>query len=199
MVRNIKNKNIWSLTLVRSGGYTMNDELEDAHFAFGRTSGEIENHPKLRIPTGLVELLKKTKLEDDALETGFFVEISSKPIKKNGWFKFEQIVCVESKSECSHGSSSRAVFSVDGGIDTFELDTFPWTEVMPHQVWVRVSGLNDRTLAWILSKDGILCDDQNEQRILHDFFDLEIGNPEPLECLRLPPPTGRSYNFFDKE
>ena len=56
MVRNMRNKNLWSLTLVRSGGYAKADELEDAQFAFGRTSEVIESHPKLRIPTGLVEL-----------------------------------------------------------------------------------------------------------------------------------------------
>ena len=198
MVRNMRNKNLWSLTLVRSGGYAKADELEDAQFAFGRTSEEIESHPKLRIPTGLVELLKKTKLDGDALETGFFVELSSKLIKGEGWFKFEQIICTESKSACSQEPSSRAVFSSDGGFDTFELNTFPWTKVKPRQVWVRVSGLNDQTLAWVLSKTSILCGDQNEQKTLHDFYDLEICNPEPIEYLCLPPPTESSYNFFGK-
>ena len=43
--------------MFRSGGYEMNDELEDATFAFGRTAEEVKRHPKARMPTGLVNLL----------------------------------------------------------------------------------------------------------------------------------------------
>ena len=70
---------------------------------------------------------------------------------------------------------------------------------MPNQLWIRVSPLNDMTLAWVLSQDKILRGDLNEQRTLHDFWELEISNPKPVEYLRLPPPTETQYNFFDEE
>ena len=72
-----RNQNIWSVTLFRSGGYEMNDELEDATFAFGRTAEEVKRHPKARIPTGLVNLIRRCGLMDEVLETGFLLEISS--------------------------------------------------------------------------------------------------------------------------
>lgn len=144
-------------------------------------------------------MLKRTNLQDDALETGFFLEISSKPLSQNDWFKFEQIISVKPKSTCPLGTSLRAVFSVDDGYDTFELGTFPWSDSMPSQLWVRVSVLDDRTLAWILSQKNLLCGDENEQKTLHDFSNLEISNPKPVEYLRLPPPPELPYNFFDKE
>ena len=97
------------------------------------------------------------------------------------------------------GTSIRAVFSLVNGFDTFELGTYPWSDSMPNQLWVRVSELDDRTLAWVLSEDKILCGDINEQRTLHDFYELELSCPKPVEYLRLPPPPEKSYNFFDNE
>jgi hypothetical protein len=63
---------------VRSGGYTKNNELEDALFAFGRNYTEVKEFPKCRLPTGIVNLLRRKKLDKIALETGFFKEISIK-------------------------------------------------------------------------------------------------------------------------
>ena len=111
--------------MFRSGGYEMNDELEDATFAFGRTAEEVKRHPKARMPTGLVNLVRRCGLMDEVLETGFFLEISSRPVKQENWFKFEQVLAAEPKSQCPMGTSLRGVFSVFDGYDTFELGTFP--------------------------------------------------------------------------
>ena len=194
-----RNQNIWSVTLFRSGGYEMNDELEDATFAFGRTAEEVKRHPKARIPTGLVNLIRRCGLMHEVLETGFFLEISSRPVKQNGWFKFEQVLAAEPKSHCPMGTSLRGVFSVFDGYDTFELGTFPWSPELPSQVWVRASLLDNSTLAWVLSQNKILSGDMNQQMNLHDFTELEIPNPQPVEFMRLPPPPDRPYNFFDEE
>jgi hypothetical protein len=70
---------------------------------------------------------------------------------------------------------------------------------MPNQLWIRASPLDDMTLAWVLSQDKILRSDVNEQKTLHDFWELEISNPKPIEYLRLPPPPETPYNFFDEE
>jgi hypothetical protein len=188
------------LTLVRSGGYTKNNGLEDALFVFGRTFEEVKLMPKCRIPTGLVNLLRRNKMQNIALETGFFIEISSKKKQQRGWFKFEHIISVKPKSGYNCPPAAlRGVFSVIDGFDTFELGIFPWSESMPNQLWIRVSELDDRTLAWILSQDKILCGDDNHQKTLHDFSDIELSNPKPAEYLRLPPPPERPYNFFDED
>ena len=185
--------------MFRSGGYEMNDELEDATFAFGRTAEEVKRHPKARMPTGLVNLLRRSNLMEDALETGFHLEISSRPKSQENWFKFEQVLAVEPKSHCPMGTSMRGIFSVFDGFDTFELGTFPWSESMPSQLWVRASLLDDSALAWVLSQKKILSGDMNQQMNLHDFTELEIPNPQPVEFMRLPPPPDRPYNFFDEE
>jgi hypothetical protein len=54
-------------------------------------------------------------------------------------------------------------------------------------------------LAWVLSQNKILSGDMNQQMNLHDFTELEIPNPQPIEFMRLPPPPDRPYNFFDEE
>ena len=40
--------------MFRSGGYEMNDELEDATFAFGRTAEEAVSYTHLTLPTILL-------------------------------------------------------------------------------------------------------------------------------------------------
>ena len=198
MVREI-DKNVWSLTLVRSGGYEVSNELEDAVFSFGRTADEVRIIPKCRIPKGLVNLLIRHNLVEEALEIGFFLEISSKPINKRGWIKFERIIYVEPKFSCPRRKVVRSIFSVIDGFDTFEINTYPWSESMPNQLWLKVNSLDDMTIAWIISQDKLLYGDSNEQKNLHDFYELEISTPEKIEYLRLPPPPESPYNFFDED
>jgi len=183
--------------LIRSGGYTRNNELEDALFAFGRNYTEVKEFPRCRLPTGIVNLLRRNKLDKVALETGFFIEISLKKKSQRDWYKFEQIISVKPKSR-PFDYSQRAVFSIFDGFDTFELGTNPWSEFMPSQLWIKISPLDDRTLAWVLSEGKILCGDINEQKTLHDFYEIEISVPKSVEYLRLPPPPDRPYYFFDE-
>ena len=182
---------------MRSGGYTKNDELEDALFAFGRNYTEVKEFPKCRLPTGIVNLLRRKKLDKIAIETGFFIEISLKKRSLREWCRFEQIMSVKPKSH-HYDHSQRAIFSIFDGFDTFELGTNPWSEFMPSQLWVKLSPLDDQTLAWVLSEGKILCGDINEQKTLHDFYEIEISGPKTIEYLRLPPPPDRPYNFFDE-
>ena len=58
--------------------------------------------------------------------------------------------------------------------------------------------LDDRTLALILSEGKILSGDINEQKTLHEFYEIEISGPKSIEFLRLPPPPDRPYGFFDE-
>ena len=181
---------------MRSGGYTKNDELEDALFAFGRNCNEVKEFPRCRLPTGIVNLLRRSELDKVALETGFSIEISLKRKTQREWCRFEQILSVKAKSH-PYDYSQRAIFSIFDGFDTFELGTNPWSEFMPSQLWIKLSSLNDQTLAWVLSEGKILSGDINEQKTLHDFYEIEISGPKSIEYLRLPPPPDRPYNFFD--
>ncbi len=183
--------------MVRSGGYTKNNELEDALFAFGRNYTEVKEFPRCRLPTGIVNLLRRKNLDKVALETGFFIEISLRRKPHREWCRFEQIMSVKPKSN-SYDHSQRAVFSIFDGFDTFELGTNPWSEFMPSQLWVNITSLNDQTLAWVLSEGNILSGDINEQKTLHDFYEIEISGPKSIDYLRLPPPPDRPYNFFDE-
>ena len=70
---------------------------------------------------------------------------------------------------------------------------------MPNQLWLKVNSLDDMTIAWIISQDKLLYGDSNEQKNLHDFYELEISTPEKIEYLRLPPPPESPYNFFDED
>ena len=63
MVREISNLNKWSLILARSGGYKIDNELNDALFLYGRTSREIllsqKNNIKSRLPNGVISIISK--------------------------------------------------------------------------------------------------------------------------------------------
>lgn len=201
MVKDMIGTSRWSLTLFRSGGYTREDELEDALFSFGRMSWEVlENSHKLRLPYGIMLMLKRVRLSGDALESGFIIDFSTKKMsdkRYDKWGEFEKILSSSEKpnSHCRPRNSS--VYSLRDGSQCFEMiEVSPHAEKLPNKIWVQVRPLDDRTLAWVVSQNNILLCDDKEQKTLHDFYDINVIELNK-EYIRLPGPPASSYKFFN--
>ena len=191
----------WSLTLFRSGGYTREDELEDALFSFGRMSWEVlENSNKLRLPYGIMLMLKRVRLSGDALESGFIIDFSTKKMsdKRYGeWGEFEKIMSSSEKPNPHCRSRNSCVYSLRDGSQCFEMvEVSPHSEKLPNKIWVQVRPLDDRTLAWVVSQNNILLCDNKEQKTLHDFSDINVIELNK-EYIRLPGPPDSRYKFFN--
>ena len=183
MVRKISDSQEWSLILVRSGGYTIDNELNDALFHFGRTFNEImllkkNNLKPNSLPNAVTYLLKKNLLSDVALETGFIIDISKKE-KHNDincqWIKFEKIIssCKSRNTPMGIDECLWGVYSLDNGNMSFEMIGIT-PETLPTNLWIKVRPLGDRNLAWILSQNNLLKSDEKEQKTLDDFFDFNL-------------------------
>jgi hypothetical protein len=183
MVRKISDSQEWSLILVRSGGYTIDNELNDALFHFGRTFKEImllkkNNLKPNSLPNAVTYLLKKNLLSDVALETGFIIDISKKE-KHNDinyqWIKFEKIIssCKSRNTPMGIDECLWGVYSLDNGNMSFEMIGIT-PETLPTNLWIKVRPLSDRNLAWILSQNNLLKSDEKEQKTLDDFFECNL-------------------------
>jgi hypothetical protein len=193
--------NVWTLTIFRSGGYAQESNVENAIFAFGRKTEEIEFHPKQNLPTGIIQILKESNLVDEALESGFVLEICKAKIKSEGWFEFDRIFLSKKHKSC-HGTGywrNRASFGSSIGMGSFEMAPVDWSlSELPQKIWMRAIPLTDCRLAWALGRGDILSSEPNEQSTLEDYFDLGKlnSNRKKINILHLPGPPDSPYHFF---
>ena len=201
MVKDISGTSRWSLTLFRSGGYTKEDELADALFLFGRTNYEvIDNSCSLRLPYGIAHMIKKFRLSDNALETGFIIDFSTKKMADSqygNWDEFEMILSSSEKANPHCRSRDSSVYCLENGSECFEMiEVSPHATKLPNKLWLQVRPLDDRTLAWVISQNNILLCDDKEQKTLHDFYDINVSAMNK-EYIRLPGPPDSGYKFFN--
>lgn len=201
MGRDISGKSRWSLTLFRSGGYTKNSELKDALFSFGRTKDEVlENPYRLRLPYGISHILSRFDISDDALESGFIIDFSTKEIFDNisgRWCRFEKIISSSERPNRHCRPRESSVYSTENGSECFEMiEVSPESNKLPNKVWIQVRPLDDLVLAWVISQNNILLSDDKEQKTLHDFCELNIIQIYE-KYIRLPGPPDSNYNFFN--
>tara|TARA_B110000003_G_scaffold197650_1_gene196349 strand:+ start:1953 stop:2567 length:615 start_codon:yes stop_codon:yes gene_type:complete len=204
MVDENSNSAEWSLTLVRSGGYKIDNELNDALFLYGRTSKEIllskKNNFKQHLPNGVIHLLEKSNLTDLALETGFVVNISINKKNNNiesGWEKFEKVITssLKKNSPLQLDEAIWGVYSLYEGDRCFEMIGIT-PEKLPSNVWIEVKPLDQKTLAWVISQDNILTSDDKEQKTLDDFFELNLSELS-RSYLTLPGPSNCRNSFLN--
>ena len=193
--------NVWTLTIFRSGGYAQESNVENAIFAFGRKTEEIEFHQKQNLPTGIIQILKESNLVDEALESGFVLELSKTKINTAGWFEFDRIFFSTKRKSC-HGMghwSQRASFGSVVGSGSFEMIPVDWSlSELPQKIWMRAVPLTENRLAWVLGRGDILNSEPNEQSTLDDYFELGkiIPNQKKIDVINLPGPPEKPYHFF---
>ena len=206
MSRDTIAKTKWTLTVIRDYESGTTDEIEEAKFAFGRTSNEMSNECRyrLKLPTGLIHLLKRAKLSEEALETGFMIEMTGSPQKEDDWELCKFTISAMQPIPGIGVGPVRGLYVVEDSESVFEMvDLAPPCEQsrLPKQLWLRVSELPEPTLAWVLSQEFLKGGD-TEQMSLHAWFDFGDAKPKQADedgedkALPLPVPSSKAYDFF---
>ena len=134
-------KLIWTVTLVPDIKDANFGDIDRTAFHYGRTHNEIdENSVPLPLSTGLRHVLKESEMVEQALESGFVVEMCSAPQDRDeGWFCFP--LAMIGKDE------NRLPFTIERGVyvDEESASSVEMIHVnpccpskLPPTVWVRV-------------------------------------------------------------
>ena len=190
----------WTVTLVPDVDDANFGDIDRTAFHYGRTHNEIdENSVPLPLSTGLRHVLKESEMVEQALESGFVVEMCSAPQGRDeGWFCFP--LAMIGKDE------NRLPFTIERGVYVDEESTSSVEMIhvnpccpskLPGTVWVRVIELPGHTLAWVLDS-GLLATEGGVQTSLHDFFDIGSApeQADPTNTLPLPGPPDQPYRFL---
>jgi len=212
------NVKCWSLTLFRHGPQGIVDDLEKAHFRYGRISSEMDYITRVAIlPKAVIKAINESGLESEALESGLKVEISisqrikesnawKKIDKSEGWMRME--IVAEGASLFMGSMRMRWSFCIAGTNDTLEIvqANRHTGDKMPNEVWMRVTGLSPGELVWAMD-NGILSNgsDGHEEDFSQDTLDkwvlIEPGikNVETGEIteMRLPGKPSFEYDFIE--
>jgi hypothetical protein len=189
----------WTVTLVPDVDDANFGDIDRTAFHYGRTHDEIEQPAPLPLPTGLRHVLKESEMAEQALESGFVIEMCSAPQDRDeGWSRFP--LAMIGKDE------NRLPFTIERGVYVDEESTSSVEMIhvnpccpskLPLTVWVRVIELPEHTLAWVLDS-GLLATGDGVQTRLHDFFDIGSApeQADPTNTLPLPGPPDQPYGFL---
>ena len=200
MRRNTDARTIWTLTVIRHGKQGEAASIHDAQFRFGRTNNELLESPINRLPSGLAFALEGPEIVEEALESGFVVQMRSTPGEGDGWLCFQSTVTVEYSPSRHYPGPSRTLYTLLGGEPTLELVRMfnPCSGGRPlsRLIWARAAKLPISTLAWAV-ENGIFEEGASRQLNLNEW----IGPPadETLiveDIMPLPGPSTRTYAFL---
>jgi hypothetical protein len=193
----------WSLTLVVSGERGLGNNLEHSLFVFGRDKMEMNQGQSMRLPSAIIELLKKNRGkeccapeaadDDEAMEMGFLLELTSiKPPSSMDWAEMQLLL----EYDCDNPFNRHGLYAPNNTLTTAEMFCLnPFSSSLPRRVWMRAKTLPERTIAWLLD-EGLLGSDSGIVSTLHDFGDLNIGPPTEAKMLPLPGPPIHPYEFL---
>ena len=187
----------WTLTVLRRGAQGVVGDISDAEFLFARKKDEVEGSPVRSLPTGLMALLLEGGLADEALETGFAIEMCRFPRSEVGWRLFEMLAGHASWGPGHH--HPRFAYALEDGGGTVELadvSCCSFYNQLPPRIWVRVTPLTMPIVAWAMG-NGIYSCLEGDQRTLNDWVDLsDLLPPKKAEELALPGPPHSGYRFL---
>ena len=186
----------WTLTAIPEAGPLARGTIDHTSFHYGRTNDDIEGpwgSDTKSLPSGILHVIKESELEGDALESGVVIEMSSnRKQKSEGWFPF-QCAILSSKKGRFRKRGVYVCTETANSIEVVNLSCCPPKE-LPKVIWIRISKLPEKTLAWLLSS-SIRGD--SDQTSLSDFSDLGNLPPPPSgEPLALPGPPSSPYEFL---
>ena len=196
MSKDPKAKMTWALTLVTGLGDSAAGDIEQAPFHFGRTHDELPRSPPETLPSGLLHVLRESHLAEQALETGFEIDICSAPQSRGeGWFRFEMsVITTNARSRLTH---ERGAYVSDEGPYSVELiHVNPCCPSrLPQVIWIRARELPEASLAWVIDS-GLWGSGDGGQTSLHDFYDIgQAPIPNAEGPLPLPGPPDEPYEF----
>jgi len=189
---------VWTMNAFRNGEQGLVRRLEDAEFRFGRTCEEALEFGIRILPTGLISLIKQSGL-GEALESGFSLEISRKPIPSREWVNFEKLIGDDAVGP--NWENPRSVYAsseLDGTVE-FEKVGNPCVgfKQIPSKLWIRAKPLTMPLISWAISNKIFSCP-KGDQRTLHDWFELNPDLPiNKSKVMALPGPSDWNYTFLN--
>ena len=191
-------KHTWTLTLVPDADDAGFGDIDSTAFHYGRTPDEIEQPEPKPLSTGLKRVLKESEMAEQALESGFVVEMCSAPQNMDeGWFRFP-LAMISKDEEMLPFTIERGVYADEESASSMEMIHVDpcCPSKLPDTVWVRVAELPEHSLAWVLDS-GLLATEDDVQTSLHDFFDIGSApeQADPIDALPLPGPPDQPYEF----
>jgi len=199
MNRNRTTTLTWTLTAIPEAGTSAGNSIDDTHFYYGRTNDEIYDSRWRTVvkplPSGILHIVKESEIDEVALEAGFVIEISSyRRLESQGWFQFNCALRASKK-----GRLKRGVYvcsETAKSVEMLNLSCCPPKE-LPKAIWIKVSPLSEKTLAWLSSSS---LGGDSIQTSLSDFSDLgDYLTPPEARPLALPGPPNSPYEFLQSE
>ena len=197
MSRNRTTTLTWTLTAIPEAGTSTRDSIDHTYFHYGRTNDEIEDPywtVAKPLPSGILHIVKESEIDENALETGFVIEISSyRRQEAQGWSQFNCALVASKKGRCRRGVYVCA--ETANSVEMLNLSCCPPKE-LPRTIWIKVSPLPEKTLAWFLSSS---LRDDSIQTSLSDFSDMGgLLTPPKSRPLALPGPPDSPYEFLQR-
>jgi len=199
-MRNIEREGkYWTLTILRNGKDEDPGGLEDSEFRFGRFNFELSDSETdaTRIPSGLMTAVGASGIEEEALETGFVVEMRDREQEDPRWVEFSSTATV---SDISPWGRSRTLYSC-GECSTLEFIKIHSCSSrpadLPRRIWVRVCELPAQVVLWAMD-NGVYDAGKSRQMKLDHWFDFskEVPAPSDGKIIPMPGPNGRPYRFL---
>jgi len=198
MSRKTKAELVWTLTVLRNGGQGPVGSLEEAEFKFGRRDSELVESPIRRLSEGLSSIIRSCEIEDEAVETGFTIEMRMSPEPGRGWRVFSMLAGNETWGP--NWRNPRSVYGsseLEGAVEFADTGSpCSFYNQLPHRIWIRVTPLTMPIIAWAISNKIYSCP-KGDQRTLHDWFEFSSIQPSELpKALVLPGPPYEEYTFL---
>tara|TARA_B100000586_G_scaffold267358_1_gene241904 strand:- start:2415 stop:3017 length:603 start_codon:yes stop_codon:yes gene_type:complete len=189
----------WTLTILRNGKDEDPGGLEASEFRFGRFTLELSDSEidATRIPSGLMTAVRASGIEEEALETGFVVEMRDRKQEDPRWVEFSSTATV---SDPSPWGRSRTLYSC-GECSTLEFIKIHSCSSrpvdLPGRIWVRACELPAPVVLWAMD-NGVYDVDKSRQMKLDHWFGIPGQTPAPSDdkVIPMPGPNGRSYGFL---
>lgn len=205
MSKKLQSRRRWSLTLIRDGTQVAVNSVAEARFLFGRWTNEIirshERSDHRVIPSGVIRALESAQISDQALESGFELEMSLSGRKENGWIPFDIALAVTSDKMYERPSFLFVSPNDESTLNMVQIALgFCGEPVIepPSRLWIRAKELPERYLFWALDNDLLKCEgNSHEQMSLAHWFELpELDLVGQTKELSLPGPPPDPYDFF---
>ena len=205
MDRTVQSGSKWSLTLFRDGKQGNVSKLSEATFRYGRWADEIDDIKPRLLPSGVVRAIEYSRISEEALESGFELEMSLREPIGPGWMPFDIALSVSTEFGPKFQRPRYIYVSPDDesslNMVQIALGSCGETPIEPSgRLWIRAVELSMRSLCWAL-ENGILDSEGADHGQLTLALWMDLPAPEkPLKHaeLALPGPPSDPYDFFNR-
>jgi len=205
MDKTVQSRARWSLTLFRDGKQGDVSNLGEARFRYGRWADEVDEIHSRELPSGVIRAIDFARLSEEAMESGFELEMSLSGSIESGWLPFDTALSVTTEFGRRYQRPQYLYVSPDDESSLNMIQTvLPFCGNRPREpptrLWIRARELPLRALFWAL-ENGVLDSDgaDDHQMTLSTWVELPPrGRSRKPSVLSLPGPPSDPYGFFER-